>query len=155
MWFIVYIQSCLILYTFGVCYSLYFWSLLFFTFSAVLVVYTFGVCYSLYFWSLLFFILSGVWVVYANCWCWLGVATAAAGEVYSGRCNFALKCQLAKLYQPLPFRGLPYGGGSVIVSKANLENQITDRAVPEASRAMGRAGLLSRRSVILYFTGLP
>ena len=41
------------------------------------------------------------------------------------------------------------------MSTANLENQITDRAVPEASRAMGRAGLLSRRSVILYFTGLP
>ena len=75
--------------------------------------------------------------------------------MYSGRCNFALKCQLAKLYQPIPFRGLPYGEGSVIVSKANLENQITDRAVPEASRAMGRAGLPSRRSVILYFTGLP
>jgi hypothetical protein len=35
---------------------------------------------------------------------------------------------------------LTYRGGAVIVSGANLENQITDRAVPKASRAMGRAG---------------
>jgi hypothetical protein len=39
VWFIVYIQSCLILYTFGVCYSLYFWSLLFFILLEFVILY--------------------------------------------------------------------------------------------------------------------
>ena len=114
VWFIVYIQSCLILYTFGVCYSLY--------------------------------------LVGSE----LFMLTAAAGEVYSGRCNFAPKCQLAKLYQPIPFRGLPYGEGSVTVSGANLEKRITATGRSAgAFRGLGRAGVLITRCRFLYFLGLP
>jgi hypothetical protein len=65
VWFIVYIQSCLILYTFGVCYSLYFWSLLFFILLLV------RVCYAT----------TAAGKSIATAAAGRGIATAAAGEV--------------------------------------------------------------------------